>query len=82
MARTARQVAALGVTMAIVTALLGFPNPILWGVLVAVLNFVPYVGAITSMAMLAMVGLQTFDGTLLVAECGDHVDKFAQEDVT
>jgi predicted PurR-regulated permease PerM len=51
----------LGVTMAIVTALLGFPNPILWGVLVAVLNFVPYVGAITSMAMLAMVGLQTFD---------------------
>ena len=51
----------LGVAMAIVTALLGIPNPLLWGVLVAVLNFVPYVGAITSMAMLAAVGLQTFD---------------------
>ena len=43
------------------TALLGLPNPLLWGVLVAVLNFVSYVGAMTSMAMLAMVGLQTFD---------------------
>ena len=51
----------LGVAMAIVAALLGIPNPLLWGVLVAVLNFVPYVGAITSMTMLAMVGLQTFD---------------------
>jgi predicted PurR-regulated permease PerM len=51
----------LGVAMAIVTALLGMPNPLLWGVLVAVLNFVPYVGAITSTAMLAMAGLQTFD---------------------
>ena len=51
----------LGVAAAIVTALLGLPNPLLWGVLVAVLNFVPYVGAMTSMAMLAMVGLQTFD---------------------
>jgi predicted PurR-regulated permease PerM len=39
----------LGTAMTIVTALLGFPNPLLWGVLVAVLNFVPYVGAITSL---------------------------------
>ena len=51
----------LGVAMAVVTALLGIPNPLLWGALVAVLNFVPYVGAITSMAILAMVGVQTFD---------------------
>lgn len=51
----------LGVAVAIVTALLGLPNPLLWGVLVAVLNFVPYVGAMVSMVMLAMVGLQTFD---------------------
>jgi predicted PurR-regulated permease PerM len=51
----------LGVAMAIVTAFLGMPNPLLWGVLVAVLNFVPYAGAIASTAMLAMVGLQTFD---------------------
>src|ERR1700674_2364866 len=51
----------LGVAVAIVTALLGLPNPLLWGALVAVLNFVPYVGAMASMAMLTMVGLQTFD---------------------
>jgi predicted PurR-regulated permease PerM len=51
----------LGIAIAIVAALLGLPNPLLWGVLVAVLNFVPYVGATASMAMLAMVGLQTFD---------------------
>ena len=51
----------LGVAMAVVTAVLGIPNPLLWGALVAVLNFVPYVGALTSMAILAMVGVQTFD---------------------
>ncbi len=51
----------LGVAMAVVTALLGIPNPLLWGALVAVLNFVPYVGALTSVAILAMVGVQTFD---------------------
>ncbi len=51
----------LGVGLAVVTALLGIPNPLLWGALVAVLNFVPYVGALTSMAILAMVGIQTFD---------------------
>jgi predicted PurR-regulated permease PerM len=55
----------LGIAIAIVTSLLGLPNPLLWGVLVAVLNFVPYVGAMVSMAMLAMVGLQTFDSVPL-----------------
>lgn len=52
---------ALGVAMAAVTAVLGISNPLLWGVIVSLLNFVPYVGAITSMAILAMVGVQTFD---------------------
>jgi len=51
----------LGVAMAIVTALLGMSNPLLWAVLVAVLNFVPYIGAIASMAILAMAGIQSFD---------------------
>ena len=52
---------ALGVAMAAVTALLGISNPLLWGVVVGLLNFVPYVGALSSMAILAMVGVQTFD---------------------
>ena len=51
----------LGVALAIATALLGLPNPLLWGAIVAVLNFVPYIGAIASMAILAIAGLQTFD---------------------
>ena len=54
----------LGVAMTIVTAALGMPNPLLWGVVVAILNFVPYVGALASMAILAMVGVQTFDSLL------------------
>ena len=52
---------ALGVAMAAVTALLGISNPLLWGTVVGLLNFVPYVGALTSMAILTMVGVQTFD---------------------
>ncbi len=55
----------LGVAMTIVTALLGLPNPILWGCVVAILNFVPYVGAITSFVILAMVGLQTLDSLVM-----------------
>ena len=54
----------VGIAMAIVTALLGIPNPLLWGTLVAVLNFVPYVGALISMAILTVVGVQTFDSML------------------
>lgn len=50
-----------GAAMAIAAALLGIPNPLLWGTLVAVLNFVPCVGALMSMAILAVVGVQTFD---------------------
>ena len=52
---------ALGVAMAAVTALLGISNPLLWGVVVGLLNFVPYVGALSSMAILTMVGIQSFD---------------------
>ncbi len=55
----------LGAAMAIVAAVLGIPNPLLWGVLVTVLNFVPYVGALTSVAVLTLVGVQTFDSLTL-----------------
>ena len=51
----------LGVAMAAATAVLGISNPLLWGTVVGLLNFVPYVGALTSMAILTMVGVQTFD---------------------
>jgi predicted PurR-regulated permease PerM len=46
----------IGATM----ALLGMPNPVVWGVGAALLNYIPYVGAITGMVLSAAVGLITF----------------------
>jgi hypothetical protein len=37
------------------------PNPILWGVAAALLNFVPYVDAIGGILMVGMVALISFD---------------------
>jgi predicted PurR-regulated permease PerM len=51
----------LGVTVGIALALIGLPNPVLWGVMVGVLNFVPYVGPLTSQVVLLLVGVMTFD---------------------
>jgi predicted PurR-regulated permease PerM len=41
--------------------LLGMPNPILWGAIAGVLNFIPYLGSATSLAILSLVALVTFD---------------------
>ncbi|HEY0554776.1 MAG TPA: AI-2E family transporter [Thermoanaerobaculia bacterium] len=41
-------------------AALGLPNPLLWGVVAAFLNFVPFLGPLTMVSVLAMVGLLTF----------------------
>jgi predicted PurR-regulated permease PerM len=41
--------------------LFGMPNPILWGVLAGVLNFIPYLGAATTLAVLTLVALVSFD---------------------
>jgi predicted PurR-regulated permease PerM len=42
--------------------LLRMPNPILWGVLPAILNFIPYVGSATTLVVLAIVAFVSFDG--------------------
>lgn len=52
---------ALGVVTAIAMWILGMPNPALWGVLVAVLNFIPYVGPTLSMITLTLAALLTFE---------------------
>jgi predicted PurR-regulated permease PerM len=41
--------------------LLGVPNAAMWGLLVAVLNFVPYFGPVAGILLLSAVGLLTFD---------------------
>ena len=40
---------------------LGVPNAAMWGMLVAVLNFVPYFGPVVGILLLGMVGLLSFD---------------------
>ena len=42
-------------------ALVGAPNPLLWGVLATVTNYIPYLGAIIMYAVLTMVGFLSFD---------------------
>ncbi|HEU4641117.1 MAG TPA: AI-2E family transporter [Gemmatimonadaceae bacterium] len=49
-----------GLVVAGVMYLLGMPTPWLWGVLVACLEFIPYLGAITMVVVLALAGLTTF----------------------
>ncbi len=51
----------LGAATGIAMSLLGLPNPVLWGVMVAVFSFVPYVGAGTSLTVLTAVAFLTFD---------------------
>lgn len=41
--------------------LLGMPTPALWGALVALLEFVPYLGALTMVLILSVAALTTFD---------------------
>jgi predicted PurR-regulated permease PerM len=53
--------AILGFAVWGILSLIGSPNPLLWGVLAAVTNYIPYLGAIVMIAVLAMVGFLTFD---------------------
>jgi predicted PurR-regulated permease PerM len=50
-----------GALVAGVLRLLGMPNVLLWGALVACLEFVPYLGAATAVVVLGVAGLTTFD---------------------
>jgi predicted PurR-regulated permease PerM len=52
---------ALGLLVASVMAILGMPNPALWGVAAAVLNFIPYIGALAGIVMVALVSLISFE---------------------
>ncbi len=61
--------AGLGVAIAVAMWSVGLPNPVLWGVMAAGLNFVPYVGAIAGVAVVSLVSLVSLESpasTLLV----------------
>jgi predicted PurR-regulated permease PerM len=49
----------LGVVAAILTWATGLPNPLLWGALACVLNYIPYIGPALVIGTLALVGLLT-----------------------
>ncbi len=51
----------LGALVSVGLYVLGVPNALMWGMLVAVLNFVPYFGPVAGVILLATVGLLTFD---------------------
>jgi predicted PurR-regulated permease PerM len=53
--------AGLGVAVGSSMYLLGMPNPILWGVLAGVFNFIPFLGAVVGIGVVALVALLTFD---------------------
>ena len=52
----------LGVGTALTMAWLDMPNPLLWGVIAFLFNFIPYAGSATTLTLLAVVALVSFDG--------------------
>lgn len=52
---------ALGIVVSIAMGLLGLPNPLLWGVMATLFNFVPLLGALCGVAVIFLVSILTFD---------------------
>jgi predicted PurR-regulated permease PerM len=51
----------VGLAVALLSRLCGLPNPMLWGTLAAILNFVPYFGPFCTLSILMAVGLVNLD---------------------
>lgn len=55
-------------------AWIGLPNPVLWGTLAGVLNFIPYIGPLVATLLLLTAGLLSFgDSALLVAPAAAYM---------
>ena len=52
---------AMGFMVAATAAVLGIPDPFLWGALAALLSFAPYVGEFVIIILLSLAGILTFD---------------------
>ena len=52
----------LGIGTTLTMAWLDMPNPLLWGVIAFLLNFVPYAGSALTLTLLTVVALVSFDG--------------------
>ena len=51
----------LGIAVGTVVGMMGLANPIMWGTLIAVLNFVPYLGALTGIICMTIGAVLSFD---------------------
>ena len=51
----------LGIAVGTTVGLLGLRNPVMWGVMVALLNFVPYLGALTGIICVTIGAVLSFD---------------------
>jgi len=52
----------LGFATAFAMMWCGMPSPFLWGTMAAILNFIPYVGSTTTLIVLTVVAIVSFDG--------------------
>jgi predicted PurR-regulated permease PerM len=50
-----------GIVVAFAMYLLGMPNPLLWGAMVALLEFIPYLGAAMAVVVLGIAAITIFD---------------------
>ncbi|WP_084188446.1 AI-2E family transporter [Salinisphaera hydrothermalis] len=57
----------LGAVTALVLWLIGLADPVLWGVIVGIFNFAPYVGAAVSLGLITLASFATFDTLAHVA---------------
>lgn len=53
--------AGLGIAVGLATYLLGMPSPVLWGVMGALLNFVPYLGPLVNTGVLTIAALMSLE---------------------
>ena len=53
--------AGVGVATGVALAIVGMPNPVLWGVVAGVLNFVPYIGGLVNTVILTLAAFLAFE---------------------
>jgi len=58
--------AGLGCAVGFAMYLLGMPNPILWGVMAAFFNYVPFLGAVAGISIVGLVAILTFETPALI----------------
>jgi len=61
--------ACLGLAVGTAVGLLGLPNPVMWSVMVVLLNFVPYLGALTGIVCMTIGATLSFNSLAYALSC-------------